>query len=88
MSIRYTCLVFILSWVVALNNGFTGDTGLEDIRLDGFGNAYTEVEQFNNRDFLSTLKFLYRTRVSSILEAQWNIERQSPGFIRPATAAF
>lgn len=61
LSIRCTHPVFTLSWVVAFNNGFTRDTGLQDVRFGGFGNAYTEVEQFNNTDFLSTLNFLHRT---------------------------
>lgn len=79
LSIRYTCPVFTLSWVVAFDNGFTRDTGQQDVRFDGFGNAYTEVEQFNNTGFLSTLNFC--TELSRILEAQRNIELQSPEFI-------
>lgn len=79
LSIRYTCPVFTLSWVVAFDNGFTRDTGLQDIRFDGLGNADTEVEQFNNTGFLSTLNFC--PELSRILEAQRNIELQSPGFI-------
>lgn len=79
LSIRYTCPVFTLSWVVAFDNGFTRDTGQQDVKFDGFGNAYTEVEQFNNTGFLSTLNFC--PELSRILEAQRNIELQSPGFI-------